>query len=828
MRPALRLDRLALVGALALSAATADAGESPVTPAPVSLFSASDLPRLADRGFEPPDGGKLAVKVWAPARQVWAVKADGDTLTLTSRAEGDDPAPRWQDLGALSVPTSGRVKLLVTGPGGTRAFAAPPKAPDASPKKAKDAPRPAPVPVPAWVAVTSGSGSDVDLAPALDLVRGRLGSVDPPDDPRRTHVRTNWEGADFRAPESVQAWRDRARTVREQLSVTLGLTPAFPKTPLRPQVFGRVERDGYTIEKVALETFPGFTLGGNLYRPVGKAGRLPAVLCPHGHWPEGRTHPDVQARCVRWAKLGAVVFLYDMVGYNDSKAFGHAFLNDRLRRWGLSLATLQTWNSVRALDWLTTLADVDPARVGCTGESGGGTQTFLLAAIDDRVKVAAPVVMVSDTFQGGCVCENAAGLRLGTDNVEFAALAAPRPLKLVGASGDWTAKTMTNAYPTLRDVYALYGTTDRISANVFDFPHNYNQTTRNAVYAFMGRWLLGVDDPSSTAEGDQSVEPADDLRAFGEANPAPANRKTPGELEDDLARARAHALDALAPSTEPAAWEAARGLLLSTLRVRVGLTNPAPAELAATEVRRSTLGKVGAAHALVGRKATGEQVPVVLLAGASRNGRLTVVASGRGKAGLLGPDGGPSPLVRALLDRGQAVVGFDPLLVGESVDPSDPAARRPDTVHFETYNPSLAADRLQDLATVLAWARSLPDVREVSLVGLDRAGPAVLLGRPALTGLARTAVDLGGFDDADGSGPYPDDLDLPGLLQFGGLKAAAALAAPAPLRAFNLPPAFDRQWPVKSYALDDASQALRLDDAPPSPGSLATWIDTGE
>ncbi len=136
-------------------------------------------------------------------------------------------------------------------------------------------------------------------------------------------------------------------------------------------------------------------------------------------------NPEVQQRCIRWAKLGCVVFMYDMVGYNDSKPFTHAFLNDRLRRWGLSLPTLQTWNSIRALDWLTSLPDVDPARIGCTGESGGGTQTFLLTALDDRIKVSAPVVMVSDTFQGGCVCENAAGLRHGTDNVEFAAHVRP-------------------------------------------------------------------------------------------------------------------------------------------------------------------------------------------------------------------------------------------------------------------------------------------------------------------------------------------------------------------------------------------------------------------
>ena len=130
--------------------------------------------------------------------------------------------------------------------------------------------------------------------------------------------------------------------------------------------------------------------------------------------------------------------------------------------------------------------------------------------------------MVSDTFQGGCVCENAAGLRHGTDNVEFAAMCAPRPMFLVGATGDWTKLTMERAYPAIRGVYSLVGSTDRVGAQVFDFPHNYNQTTRNAVYAAMGRWLLGIDEPEKTREGKQQPEKPEDLLTFDSVHPAPA------------------------------------------------------------------------------------------------------------------------------------------------------------------------------------------------------------------------------------------------------------------------------------------------------------------
>ena len=796
------------------------AADDPKPRAVVLFMTASEFPRLAADGFHVPAEADYTLKIWSPAQRAWTLKQEGQILGLFSKAEGTDLSPAWQTLGPIHLKPGEAVKVVVEGP-------PPAVAKDENEKSAdKKAKALAAATVPAALVVTNDPA--YDPAAVLDLVRARLDSTNPTADPRRAHSRTNQEGAEFRSPATAQAWRDRSEQVRKQLLVTLGLWPMFPKTGLHPRIVGKLDRDGYTIEKVVLETLPGFTLSGNLYRPAGKSGKLPGILCPHGHWEDGRMNPEVQQRCIRWAKLGAVVFMYDMVGYNDSKAFGHKFLNERLDRWGMSLPTLQTWNSIRALDWLTTLPDVDPARIGCTGESGGGTQTFLLTAIDQRIKVSAPVVMVSDSFQGGCVCENASGLRIGTDNVEFAALTAPRPLKLVGATGDWTKLTMTNAYPAIRGVYSLFGTTGRVSADLFDFPHNYNQTTRNAVYAFMGKWLLGIEDSETTKEGPQTPERPEDLWTYTEANPAPANLKSPAELENDLVKLKTWQLDELAPGTSEAAWDGARTLLLSSLRIRVGLTSPTPAELESSEARRTAVNGLTVVHSLVGRKHVGEQIPVVRFFPKNPSGRLTAVASRHGKAGLIDGHGELTPLVKALLERGQSVIGFDPFLIGESADASSPATSRPQVVHFNTYNPSLAADQMQDLATVLAWAKSRPDVREVSLVGTGMAGPWVLLARPALEGLARTAIDLRDFSENDGQGRYPGFLDLPGLLQFGGLKAAAALASPAPLWIYRIGKSFDTAWPQKAYALDDASHVLKLSAEAATPNELAQWIDTGE
>jgi hypothetical protein len=814
-----------LVGCLAISTVfpvlPGAAAQGPVA-VPSALYTASDFPALA-RGVDPGFSGETAVSVWAPAQDDWGLTTGEEgTITLKLRSKPGDAIPRWQSLGTVKLAENRPLKIILRDPDE-------PKTPAPAEKKStKSEKKRTPRPVPALLRLSSRVDSGTPAEVSLDIVRGRVDSIAPTPDRRRGDVRTNYQGADFQAPRTAEAWRDRATHLREQMLVTLGLWPMFPRTPLNPQVYGKLRRDGYTIEKVVLETFPGFTLSGNLYQPAEATGKIPGLLCPHGHWSDGRVNPEVQQRCIRWAKLGCVVFMYDMVGYNDSKPFTHTFLNDRLRHWGLSLPTLQTWNSIRALDWLTSLPDVDVARIGCTGESGGGTQTFLLTALDDRIKVSAPVVMVSDTFQGGCVCENAAGLRHGTDNVEFAAMCAPRPLFMVGATGDWTRMTMERAYPAIRGVYSLVGSTDRVGAQVFNFPHNYNQTSRNAVYAAMGRWLLGIDEPEKTLEGQQQPEKPEDLFTFDTGHPAPSTRKAPEQLEEYLIEARRQQLDEIAPSAGLARWEAGRHLLRTCLSVRTGLVNPPPESLDSREVRRIPREDVMVIHTLLGRRATGEAIPVIRMIPAHPSGRLTVIVHPNGKAGLATAGGEPSELVRAFLALGHEVVGFDPIFVGESLDPRDPVPHRPEAVHFETYNPAPAAEQMQDLATVLAWCRAQDDVREVNLVALDSAGYQVLLARPVLEGVARTAIELSALPRERKPDEWPAAIDLPGRDQFGGVQAAAALSAPAPLWLYRNTSALDPTWAKAAYELAGSASMLRFDQQPPAPDAIARWVDRGE
>ncbi|MBO0700006.1 MAG: acetylxylan esterase, partial [Zavarzinella sp.] len=243
----------------------------------------------------------------------------------------------------------------------------------------------------------------------------------------------------FSPPRTREAWNDRAKQVRTQVLVATGLWPMPEKTPLKPVIHGKIERDGYTVEKVYFASMPGHYVTGNLYRPTGKGeGKRPGVLCPHGHWANGRFHDAgeaaakksvesggektlksarffLQARCAQLARMGCVVFHYDMVGYADSTAIPHrtGFTDAEAELRLQSFMGLQTWNSIRALDFLASLPDVDPARIGVTGASGGGTQTFMVCAVDDRPAAAFPAVMVSTAMQGGYVCENCSYLRVG-------------------------------------------------------------------------------------------------------------------------------------------------------------------------------------------------------------------------------------------------------------------------------------------------------------------------------------------------------------------------------------------------------------------------------
>jgi hypothetical protein len=370
--------------------------------------------------------------------------------------------------------------------------------------------------------------------PARGQEGARPGAPGPPGRSGALRYRTLDDRFVVRHPASLEEWRVRAAYLREHILASAGLLPLPERTPLDPQIFDERKHEDYTVSKVYFESRPGFFVTGNLYKPMG-AGPFPAVLSPHGHWAYGRLEnsesASVPGRAINLARQGFVVLTYDMIGFNDSGQLSHSFGGPRESLWGLTLAGLQIWNGIRSLDFLESLPEVDRGRIACTGASGGGTQTFLIAAVDDRVRVAAPVNMISLHMQGGCLCENPPGLRLDTDNVELAATIAPRPLLMVSATGDWTSETMQLEYPGMRRFYALFEAEDRVHAVQMQAEHNYNRQSREAVYAWMARWLKGAPPEVQVAETPFEPDRLRDVLVFLD-RPLPGHAVTASELTE--------------------------------------------------------------------------------------------------------------------------------------------------------------------------------------------------------------------------------------------------------------------------------------------------------
>lgn len=340
---------------------------------------------------------------------------------------------------------------------------------------------------------------------------------------------TEPQGKEFLAkhvPASKTEWEARAAQIRNRIleGGELKKLPARPAS--KPIVHSRREMDGYSVENVAFETVEGYYLTGNLYRPLHQKGPFAAILGTHGHVQnsDARYLEYVQLRCASLARMGAVVFTYDMVGYSDAQQSQHKIPK---------AFKLQVLNSVRALDFLLAQPDVDKNRVGVTGESGGGTQTFMLTALDPRIKVAVPVVMVSAHFFGGCVCESGMPVHkkgeFQTNNVEIAALAAPRPMLIVSDGADWTKNNPEVEYPHLQKIYALYGKENLVeNVHLPNEKHDYGPSKRIAAYKFLAKHLKL--DLSKATKADGSIDESKvkvldrkDLTVFNTEHPRPAN-----------------------------------------------------------------------------------------------------------------------------------------------------------------------------------------------------------------------------------------------------------------------------------------------------------------
>jgi hypothetical protein len=625
-----------------------------------------------------------------------------------------------------------------------------------------------------------------------------------------------------------EAWAKRAERVRRQIQVSQGLWPMPARTPLNPIIHGKMDRGDYTVEKVYFESLPGFYVTGNLYRPKDRSGKVPGALSPHGHWSNGRFHDAgadgvraeiaqgaerfeeggrsvLQSRCVQLARMGCVAFHYDMIGYADSvqisQDLAHGFSKQRPEmnnetNWGLfspqaeahlqSVMGLQTWNSIRALDFVLSLPEVDPERIVVSGASGGGTQTFILCALDPRPAVAFPAVMVSTAMQGGCTCENACGLRIDTGNVEFAALFAPKPLGMTSAD-DWTKEMATKGFPELRRHYTMLGAPDQVMLKRGEhFGHNYNSVSRTAFYGWVNRhFKLGFKEP--ILEADYKRLSRDEMSVWDQEHPRPEGgadfeRKLLRGLTEEAERQLAAGRGSLAQFQQT--YGPAVDVVIGRNLDEVGRVE----WVGKSETDRGSHTEM---LGLLVNPTHHEELPAVFLHPKTWNGQTVIWIDQAGKAGLFAEAAGegppqPKPAILKLLAAGASVVGVDLLAQGEFLPEGKPVTRtrrvenpREAAAYTFGYNHTLFAQRVHDILTVVRFVKDHEIKTQVlDVVGLGEAGPWVAAARAqARQAIDRAVIDTGGFR----FGKVTDIHDvrfLPGGAKYGDVPGLIALGAP--------------------------------------------------
>ena len=637
----------------------------------------------------------------------------------------------------------------------------------------------------------------------------------------------------FKPPKTKAEWEIRSEYVRRQMLVSLGLWPMPTKSPLNAVLHGKIDLPEYSIEKVYFESVPGFYVTGNLYRPKNVSGKVPGVMFAHGHWQDARLsteteanllheiatgeerfekggHSRFQSMCVQLARMGCVVWQWDMLSDSDSVQLSrevvHKFAKQRPemntnKDWGLysaqaeshlqSILGLQTLNAVRSLDFLLSLPEVDPSRTAITGASGGGTQSMILAAIDPRIQLSFPAVMVSTAMQGGCTCENASLLRVDTGNIEFAALFAPKPQGMTTAN-DWTKEMSTKGFPELKELYTLLDASKNVMLQRGEhFPHNYNAVSRSAFYTWLNQhFKLGQKEP--VIEKDFEPLTREQLTVWNTEHLAP--KANGPDFEKELLRwltedANKQLLSAAKPS------DSQRKIIQGGIEILIGRKIGEIGDVQWDLKNKIDKGSFVEMNGTLTNAVRQEELPVIWLYPKKWNGKAVVWLDQNGKFGLYSADGLLKPGVAKLVDAGATVVGLDMLFQGDFLRDGKSLAQSPSVAnprefagYTHGYNHSVFAQRTHDVLTAVHFLRTAkigdhPNPTSVAVVGLNGVGPIAAAARAvAGTAIDTVAIDTNGFrfgsllDYRDlnflpGGSKY---LDIPGILAVGSTSARAA------------------------------------------------------
>jgi len=315
------------------------------------------------------------------------------------------------------------------------------------------------------------------------------------------------------------SWEKRKDELVPCIRQALNLSP-LPEKPVSKTILTPIRKyDGYTVENFAIETLPGIYVCGSIYKPAKIKGKCPVMLNPNGHFDGGRYREDQQKRCAMEARMGMIAASWDLF------AWGESLLQfDSTQHRTREAQTIQTLNAIRILDYLLSMKDADSSRVGITGGSGGGSLTMIMSAIDKRITLSVPVVMLSSHFSGGCPCETGMPVHScgnGTNNAEIAATFAPKPLLIISDGKDWTSTVPELEFPFIKRIYDFYNSEDNVK-NVH-FPeegHDYGISKRIAMYEFVGEHFgldtrAVKDKKENFDESKVTIEKEEMMYAFG-------------------------------------------------------------------------------------------------------------------------------------------------------------------------------------------------------------------------------------------------------------------------------------------------------------------------
>ncbi|MEW5975824.1 MAG: CocE/NonD family hydrolase [Acidobacteriota bacterium] len=592
---------------------------------------------------------------------------------------------------------------------------------------------------------STGSDEEWAVSPALPVVQRTSVLPNSP-----VLIKSLGDAAEYvlrwKLPGDAEDWIERRPEVDRAFRKAIGLEEPPERTPLNARVTARHDFGDYLIENVLFESRPGFPVSANLYRPKDqKKGKRPAVLCPIGHYlSAGKAATDVQARCIQLVRMGFVVLVYDAIGQGERMVAGniHHEAGYALLPLGETIAGWMVWDSMRGIDYLLTLDDVDPDRIGVTGNSGGGLNTLFTAALDDRVRAA---TVVGFTFEFNnwlkyagthCTCTHLPGLFRAMEWFEVAGLIAPRALMMLQGSHD-SIFPVSGARRSARNtavLYSLVGQSQRVRfVELPGQPHAYSRPFREPMYGWMAKHLLEQGSGEPIAEG--HIQPLDEGDPRLRCDPdGSIISRSPSVV--DLARKKALAAVVKLPAARSNEVDQA---LDTWVRELTAPPESAPHYLApaggrATPVAGGSLEKFSFVSE------DGQWIPGLLWAPEHRSAeKVILIVSALGKRAVA-----ESGLVRPLLDAGLVVAAVDLRGRGETLGQIKPGW----DINFRLvanqvlFGQPLAGRRAFDLMRTLDYLSQRQDLAsaEFTVVGLGEDSLPTLLAAVSDSRIRRIAL----------------------------------------------------------------------------------------